>query len=117
MKEELNALAETAKAKVAAFPAAEQVVVIKTAQDNVYAFANDVLSKGEEDERTFLKGLCDKGETELAYVVCVWKNGGVEIPAMHFLKLILEADPKNAKTRLAVEGENGIEECVLEACL
>lgn len=36
---------------------------------------------------------------------------------MHFLKLILEADPKNARTCLAVEGENGIEERVLEACL
>lgn len=117
MKEELNALVETAQAKVAEFPAAEQVVVVKTAQDNVYAFANDVLSKGEEDESTFLRELCDKGETELAYVVCVWKNGGVEIPAMHFLKLILETDPKNSKTRLAVEGKNGIEERALEACL
>ena len=117
MKEARNALVETAKAKAAEFPAAEQVVVVKTAQDNVYAFANDVLSKGEKDERTFLKGLCDKGETELAYVVCVWKNGGVEIPAMHFLRRILEADPKNAKAHLAVEGENGIEERALDACL
>lgn len=117
MKEELNALVDIAKAKVVELPAAEQIVVVKTAQDNVYAFANNVLSKGEEDERTFFKGLCDKGETELANVVCMWKNGGVEIPAMHFLKLILEADPKNARTRLAVEGENGIEERVLEACL
>lgn len=53
MKEELNALVETAKAKVAEFPAAEQVVVVKTAQDNVYAFANDVLSKGGRTSAPF----------------------------------------------------------------
>ena len=114
---EMDALIGEAKAKVNEMPSAEQIVGVKTAKGNVYFFANNVLSKGAEDEIDFWKELCDKSDTEIKYVVCMWNNHGIEIPSMSFRKMILESVPKNAETILILQGKNGIVGKTLGACM
>ena len=64
-----------------------------------------------QDEEQFMKLLQEKADSEVKYIVCMWKNGSVEIPSMHFRKMLLEASPKNADAIFAVltgDGNGGL---------
>ena len=59
------------------------------------------------DEEQFIKMLQEKADCELKYIVCMWKNGNVDIPSMHFRKRLLEISPKNADAMFVVLTEDG----------
>lgn len=59
------------------------------------------------DETQFIKMLQEKADCELKYIVCMWKNGNVDIPSMHFRKRLLEISPKNADAKTVVLTEDG----------
>lgn len=91
---------------------AEQIIVVETVKSNVYHFENHLHIGGQFDarlldEERFVRMLKEKNDSEVKYIVCMWKNGGVEIPSMHFRKLLLEVSPKNADAMFVVLTEDG----------
>lgn len=113
----VNTLIEKAKKKILEMPQVEQIIGVKTKKNNIYFFGNNVLSKGAEDEEKFWKSLCDRGDTQIEYIVCMWSNSEMDIPSMNFLKMILKSDGKNSETILILQGENKIIGRTVESCM
>jgi len=119
-KKELLELMEEANVLIAQYTYAEQVIAVRTMKDNIYHFPNYILDSVEhngnseklvvgstENEDKFIKMLLEKGDGELKHIVCMWNTGGVDVPSMHFRKLLLEASPKNADAKFVVLMEDG----------
>lgn len=111
-KERLSRLIQMAEELVEQEIQADQIVVVETAKSNVYHFENHLFAEGKsdlvfEDEKHFVEMLQENADCEIQYIVCMWKKGSVEIPTMHFRKLLLEVSPKNAEARFVVLTEDG----------
>lgn len=105
MKEIFNKLYYIAEQQIQNNPNVEQVVVLRTDAPWVYSFENRVLSHGSEDEDRLLQELIDKGDTVVEYIVCMWKDGGLDTPSHHFRKRLLELSEKNAEAKILLQGE------------
>lgn len=106
-QKEFASLFNEAKEQLHNNPTAEQIVVIKTANDNMYYFVNNLSVKGTADEDCFIEMLLDKDNVEIKYIVCMWNDYGIEIPSMNFRKRLLEICEKNAEALMLLQGENG----------
>lgn len=97
---------------------ADQIIVAETAKSNVYHFENHLFLDGKvdtrfPDEEAFMEMLKEKGDCALKYIVCMWKNGAVEIPSMHFRKMLMEASHENGAAMYVVHAEDEKGELVL----
>lgn len=111
-RERFGALVQMAKEFVERGIQADQIIVVETATANVYHFENHFFVDGKvdvrfPDEEQFMNMLLEKTDCEIKYIVCMWKNGSVEIPSMHFRELLMEASPKNADAMFVVLTEDG----------
>ena len=98
-----------AKKQIKGDPSAEQIVVVKSTKDNTYFCVNcDIMKENYEDENQFLQMLADIGDIEAKYLVCMWKNGDVDIPSANLRKGILAICPKNEETIWLGQGEKGL---------
>ncbi len=97
-------LIEETRKCMAEHPTAQQVILVKTAKGNIYTCVNNnyviendmIMSVGDfKDETNFIQMLVDADDVEIKYIVGMWKNGGIEVPSMHFRKAILDICPKN----------------------
>ena len=105
-KDELLALLEQVKGLVEAEPAAQQVIVVKTAKGNVYHVSNRDVESGA-DEDGLLRQLRDGEHTQIQAVVCIWQEGGaLDVPSIRFRQQLLELDPRNGDALLPLQGEN-----------
>lgn len=105
-KDELLGLLEQAKGLVEAEPAAQQVIVVKTAKGNVYHVSNRDVEIGA-DEDGLLRQLRDGEDTQVQAVACMWKEGGaLDVPSIRFRQLLLELDSRNGDALLPLQGEN-----------
>ena len=108
MDKELHTLLEKAERQLRANPEADQVIVLKTAKENLYCFANHGIMNGDTaDEGRFVQMLRDTDDTEVRCLVAVWKNGCVDLPSMHFRCALLELDPRNGEAAVLLRSENG----------
>ena len=105
-KDQLFGLLEQAKGLMEAEPAAQQVIVVKTAKDNVYHVSNQDVENGA-DEDGLLRQLRDGEDTQVQAVVCMWQGGeALDVPSIRFRQLLLELDPRNGDALLPLQGEN-----------
>ena len=90
-------------------PAAEQIIIVKTTKDNIYFCVNYNIMQGNyEDEKQFFQMLVDVNDVEVKYIVCMWKNGGVDIPSANFRKNLFAICPKNEEAIWVGLGEKGL---------
>ena len=86
-----------------------QAVVVHSATGGEYSTvlrnACSLCPSGEDD---LLDALKAAGDTEIRYVLCVWQDGGIDIPSYAFRKMLTALDPKNTEARLFVMTAGGI---------
>lgn len=78
-----------------------QILVIEGKTGDISSFPNDLSQAVEEH---FLAG---KPEAITA-VLCIWKNGQIDVPSMRVRRGLLEADARNADALVYLQGEDGI---------
>ena len=81
----------------------EQLVIIKTVNNNIYMFENNPISNSQKDETVFLKAL---KENEIKYILCEWKTGEIDLPSYSFRKALLEKSLSNNNALIILNGEN-----------
>ena len=60
------------------------------------AIIEDVLSEDKIAERALIKEMCKDNDTELRYVMAVWKtSSGVDMPSYDFRKMLCRMNPEN----------------------
>ena len=86
-----------------------QAIVLLSANGNEYStLIKNALSKEKSDETALLKRIKDLNDTEIRYALCLWQDGGIDIPSYWFRKSLCTLDPKNTETLLFVMSTDGI---------
>ena len=89
-----------------------QAIVLLSVKGNEYStLIKNALSKEKSDETALLKRIKDLNDTEIRYALCLWKDGGLDIPSYWFRESLCTLDLKNTETLLFVmtaDGINGI---------
>ena len=86
-----------------------QSVVLLSAKGNEYStLIKDALSKEKSDETALLKRIKDLNDTEIRYALCLWQDGGLDIPSYWFRESLCTLDLKNTETLLFVMTADGI---------
>ena len=87
-----------------------QAIVLVSAKGMEYgAVIQNALSKEKEDETALMEMLSLQGDTEIRYVLCMWEDGGIDVPSMAFRQMLLTLDPKNAESVLLLMTDNGVQ--------
>lgn len=108
IEKELIELIEEAEKQVDENPSAEQVIVVKTAKDNIYYIANNPMSGDTETENLFVQELIEDDDIVLKYIVCMWEDKVLDQPSINFKKRLLEASSENMETFVPVNGGDKI---------
>ena len=86
-----------------------QAIVLLSVKGNEYStLIKNALSKEKSDETALLKRIKDLNDTEIRYALCLWQDGGIDIPSYWFRKSLCTLDPKNTETLLYVMTADGI---------
>ena len=86
-----------------------QAIVLLSVKGNEYStLIKNALSKEKSDETALLKRIKDLNDTEIRYALCLWQDGGIDIPSYWFRKSLCALDPKNTETLLFVMTTDGI---------
>ena len=102
VKQKFESLIQEAKQRVSEHPAAEQVVVVKTAKGNVRFFASNVSDQKYEEEKAFVQKLVEEDDAVMEYIVCMWDDYNLDLPSMNFRKLLLEVNEENNNARICL---------------
>ena len=101
-----TAEAELAKAEKSQYI---QAIVLLSVKGNEYStLIKNALSKEKSDETALLKRIKDLNDTEIRYALCLWKDGGLDIPSYWFRESLCTLDLKNTETLLFVMTTDGI---------
>lgn len=85
-----------------------QVIVVLTAKSHSYSFVNhNVMGDDLTDEKNFIDGLVERGETEIKYLVCMWQKYMLDIPSQHMRELLMKLNPLNKEMYLLLMGTEG----------
>ncbi len=90
-----------AQAAQNAAPDAAQILAVQTEGGRISAFPNDLSAAREE---AFLAAPAEP----LAALLCIWKNGQLDVPSFRVRKGLLQAEPGNADAVLFLQGETGV---------
>ena len=86
-----------------------QAIVLLSVKGNEYStLIKNALSKEKSDETALLKRIKDLNDTEIRYALCLWQDGGIDIPSYWFRKSLCTLDPRNTETLLFVMSTDGI---------
>ena len=86
-----------------------QAIVLLSVKGNEYSTRiKNALSKEKSGETALLKRIKDLNDTEIRYALCLWQDGGIDIPSYWFRKSLCTLDPKNTETLLFVMSTDGI---------
>ncbi len=80
-----------------------QAVVLLTANGNKYSI---LLENALSNEINFAK-LSDANDTEISGILCMWQDGNVDVPSMHFRKKLCDLDPLNENAEIFVRTRDG----------
>ena len=101
-----TAEAELSKAEKSQYT---QAMVLLSVKGNEYStLIKNALSKETTDETALLNRIKDLNDTEIRYALCLWQDGGIDIPSYRFRESLCTLDPKNTETLLYVMTADGI---------
>ncbi len=86
----------------------QAIVLFSTLGKEYSAIINNALSKEKTDEALLLEGLNTSQDTEIRYVLCMWQDGGIDIPSHAFRNMLCALDSRNAESLLFVMTDRGI---------
>ena len=96
--------------------------ILQNARDNRYTEAIVLLSgKGTEystvirdavhgdrkEEEELLRRLEQKNDGEVSRILCMWKDGGVDIPSFYLRERLIALHPQNGTAGMFVQTKNG----------
>ena len=102
---EFESLVGEAKNGVRLNPDAEQIIVVKTVKNRIHRYVFHSMNEIIQEKNAFVQELIDQDDVEIKYIVCMWGNYGLEVPAMQLRKELLEASPKNLEAFVVMQGE------------
>ena len=86
----------------------QALILVSSTEKEYRAVIKDALSKEMTEEKALLEELKANQDTALDYILCMWQDGGIDIPSMAFRKLLCAMDPQNADAHLFVMTKNGV---------
>ena len=99
-------------------PSAEQVIAVRTAKDSVLHLLNrSIMDGGTGDEDAFFAMLSDRGERAVRAVLCMWHDGTIDLPSIHFRRRLIELCPGNKDAAVLLQGEGTLITKKLEALM
>ncbi len=73
-----------------------QAIVLLTHKGNAYCYViNDALSKDKAEEDGLLQILTESADTEIKYILCLWLNGGLDLPSYDLRKKLCKINDRN----------------------
>ena len=86
-----------------------QAIVLLTSKGKEYsAIIEDVLSEEKIAEKALIKEMKKDNDTELRYVMTVWKSGScVDVPSYDFRKMLCRMNMENKNAAIFLMGEAG----------
>lgn len=85
-----------------------QVIVLLSEAGGEYAkVIVNALSENKSEEKELLERLSQAKDTVVTRVLCMWQDGGIDLPSMAFRKLLCELDPKNGESGIFVSTADG----------
>ena len=86
-----------------------QAVVLFSAKGSEYGrVIKDTIAEDDSDEVALIESLKAADDTEIKYVLCMWKCGGIDIPSYRFRKMLCELNCQNSESVLFVMTFDGI---------
>lgn len=110
---ELLQLVSMANSKLSSLKG-EQIIVIKSSKSNVYTFDMDLSG---ECENGLIDTLHQNNDIEVSCLVCMWRDGGIEIPSMSIRKKLLALSESNESTILILQGDGGFCIKTIKTCM
>lgn len=102
---EFEVLVGEAKNEIRLHPEAEQVVVVRTAKNRIRSFAFQTMEEIVQEDNVFVNQLVEQDDAEIKYIVCMWSNYGLDVPAFSLIKSFLAASAKNEDAFMVLQGE------------
>ena len=85
-----------------------QAIVLQTARGQEYAvWVRDALSDSLEIEK-MLSQMLQEQDVEIHHVLCLWQDGGLDLPSYAFRKRLLDFSPLNSEAGIFVKTASGI---------
>ena len=86
-----------------------QAIILFSAKRNEYCkVIKNALSDEKTDETELINKVNEAKDTEIAFVLCVWHNGCIDLPSFSFRKMLISLNEKNSETLLFVMTAGGI---------
>lgn len=85
-----------------------QAIVLETDEGNEYgAVIADALSAECADERALVVRLAEAKDVTVKRLLCLWADGGVDLPSMAFRRMLCELSAENGNAVILLKAENG----------
>ena len=85
-----------------------QVVVVLTSNHNMYGTVLDnAMDPAHPCEHAFLKELQDQHDTDIRQMVCMWLNGGLDVPSYDFRQMVCDLREDNQNAEMLLQGAEG----------
>lgn len=83
-----------------------QIIALEpVGSDDVMLFLNDIATSEGEKEAIFA---LTSAKFTVRRMLCLWIEGGIDLPSYAFRKLLLESEPANGGTDILLLGTNGL---------
>ncbi|MBE6531235.1 MAG: hypothetical protein E7679_03980 [Ruminococcaceae bacterium] len=92
-----------------------QAIVLLSANGAEYAaIIKNALSEDKSDEKALIERLTIANDTEIEYLLCLWQNGGIDLPSYRSREMLCETDTRNTECKIFVLTQNGTSVVKLE---
>ena len=85
----------------------QAIVLLSASGREYYALIENALSEDKNEEKALIERLSAENDTDISRVLCVWQDGGIDIPSFAFRKLLLDSDSSNGDCGLFVVTSDG----------
>ncbi len=92
-----------------------QVIVLRSATGREYVkVLQNALSEDKKEELELIALITSATDTKIARVLCMWQDGGVDIPSFAFRQMLIQADSSNNDAGIFVSTADGFSVMRLE---
>lgn len=106
IQERFLSLRAEAERRLSEDPEAQQLIALQSAKGGDYILPVRDWTDSLPEE-AFLNELRDSGDTEIALLVCLWRDGFcLDLPSMRFRQALAALDERNADTLILMNGED-----------
>lgn len=86
-----------------------QAIILFSESEALYgAVIENALSQERKDERELLEKLKTNDDTRIRYCLCMWQDGGIDIPSVAFRKMLCDLNKENSNSVLLIKTLDGI---------